>query len=102
PYDRGLGRFFLENQLRAFSAPLFDSFVRTVGAVMLVRAVGPQHVRRPHSAQAAMVTVLRRAGGIVRRQVVKRRRDSGLVEVVPERDALPSQPGRRRLMVERP
>ena len=49
-----------------------------------------------------MMPVLRRAGRIVRRQIVERRRDSGGVEVIPERHALPPQHRLRRLVVERP
>ena len=49
-----------------------------------------------------MMAVLRRAGRIVRRQIVEGRGDAGLVEVVPERHSLAAQHGRRRLVVERP
>ena len=74
---------------------------RVLGEV-LVGAVGAEHVGRAHAADASVVSVVRRAGRIVGRQVIERRRDSRGVEVVPERRALAPQHGRGRLVVERP
>ena len=42
----------------------------------------------PMPAEAAVVSVVRGTGRIVRRQIVKRRGNSRRVEIVPERDAL--------------
>ena len=90
------------DQLESLAAPFVDRLGRTVLGEVLIGAVGAEHVGRAHAADAAVMAVLRRAGRIVRRQVVERRRNAGRVEVVPERHALAPQHRRRRLVVERP
>src|SRR6516165_8228071 len=69
---------------------------------MLEDAIGAEHVRRAHAAQAAVMAMLRRARRIVGRQMVERRRHTGSIEEVPERLASTAQPRRRWLVIDRP
>ncbi len=95
-------RIAVERQPCARAASFVVAFGGRVLAEILIRAVGAQHVRRTHARQAAVVAVARRAGRIVRRQVVESRRNPGRVQVVPERRSLPAQHGLRRLVIEWP
>src|SRR5262245_45314475 len=69
---------------------------------MLIDPVTAEHVGRAHATQTAMVSILRRAGRIIRWQIVERRRHPGRVEIVPEGNPLPLQDRGRLSVIERP
>ena len=102
PDDPGSGRLVYERQPRPFPAAFVKRLGRGVLGEVLVGAIGPEHVGRTHSADAAVMAVMRRAGRVVGWKVVKRRGDSRGVQVVPERSALAPEHRRGRFVVERP
>lgn len=69
---------------------------------MLICAIGPKQVGGTHAGQAKVMTIFRRAGWIVGRQVVKNGPDSRFVQIVPEGDPLSTQQRQGRFVVERP
>ncbi len=89
--ERGVGGFVVERQARLLAVAVIDSLRRTALREVLEHAVGAEHVRRAHAADAAVMSVLRRARRIVGRQVEERGRHPRSIEKLPERFALPVQ-----------